>query len=212
MNTLLFDLDGTLVNSMPGIWEGFYRFLDKYHVVCPEEVAQRATALSYPGIAKTFIDLGLPLSEEAALARMYADAVDAYANTIPAKNNVVSALRQLKARGYTLNVLSGSPHILVDPCLKRLGLWELMSNIWSCDDFQMTKSMPEIYQRVASALKIQPDNILFFDDNYHCIETAKQAGLRTCGVYDAFSSEYTSRIQTIADHYISDFTEVLTWI
>lgn len=208
MKTLLFDFDGTLVNSMPVVWEGFYGLLDEYHVVYPDNIVNLVTALSYPGIANAFIGFGLPLSEEAVLARMHKNVIEAYKNKIPAKNNVISALQQLKSDGYDLNILSGSPHAMIDPCLERLGIRELFSNVWSCDDFNTVKTNPEIYKMAAKGLQMAPGEVLFFDDNYHSIETAKRAGMLACGVYDEFSSEYADSVKELADYYITDFSEL----
>lgn len=212
MRTLLFDMDGTLINSMPVVWAGWHRLLEEYRVAYPDDIVNRVTALSYPGIARAFIQLGLPLSEEAALARMHRDAVDAYANRIPEKSNVVAVLRQLKTRGFDLNILSGSPHAMIDPCLKRLGVWELFSNVFSCDDFGTTKSDPEIYKMAAKEIGVSPDGILFFDDNYHSIQTANRAGLQTCGVYDEFSAEYADSVKEAADYFINDFSEIIAFV
>ena len=73
--------------------------------------------------------------------------LDAYFHTIPPKQNVPEVLKALKAKGVSLNVLTASPHITLDACLKRLGLWELFDNIWSCGaDFGTTKTNPDIYK------------------------------------------------------------------
>ena len=135
--------------------------------------------------------------------------LDAYFNVIPAKSNVEKVLRKLKSRGASLNVLTASPHITLDACLKRLGFWDLFDNIWSCDDFQTTKADPQIYVKVAERLNTTVDNILFLDDNLDADTTAKKAGTLVCGVYDDSSKEYTEQIKAACDYYIYDFIELL---
>jgi HAD superfamily hydrolase (TIGR01509 family) len=135
--------------------------------------------------------------------------LEAYFHTIPAKKNVPDVLRELKKRGASLNVLTASPHITLDACLKRLGLWELFDNIWSCDDFNTTKADPGIYVRAAEKLNTTVENVLFLDDNLNADLTAKAAGMQVCGVYDESSNDYVEQMKAATDYYIYDFQELL---
>ena len=135
--------------------------------------------------------------------------LDAYFHTIPAKKNVPEVLKALKAQGASLNVLTASPHITLDACLKRLGLWELFDNVWSCDDFATTKADKEIYRMASEKIGKPIDEILFLDDNYNADKTAVLAGMKVCGVYDKSSEEYTDEIKSVSDYYIKDFCELL---
>ena len=79
-----------------------------------------------------------PEEETIATTRRYGG--DDYTHRVPAKEHVIDVLRQLKARGDDLNVLTASPHSALDPCLKRLGIYDLFTNVWSCEDFGTTKA------------------------------------------------------------------------
>ena len=109
----------------------------------------------------------------------------------------------------SLNVLTASPHITLDPCLKRIGIYDLFDNVWSCDDFSTTKADPEIYKMAAERMGEGVEDILFLDDNYNADKTAKSAGMQVCGVYDDSSKEYVDEIKSVADYYIYDFSELL---
>ena len=135
--------------------------------------------------------------------------LEAYIHTIPAKKNVLKVLKALKARGASLNVLTASPHITLDACLKRLGLWELFDNVWSCDDFNTTKADPGIYHSVAKRLNTSVNDVLFLDDNLNADLTAKAAGMQVCGVYDESSKDCVEQIKAATDFYIYDFKELL---
>ena len=135
--------------------------------------------------------------------------LEAYCYHIPAKKNVAAVLKELKRRGASLNVLTASPHITLDACLKRLGLFEMFDNVWSCDDFNTTKADPEIYRMAAQRLGKPVGEILFLDDNLNADTTAKAAGMLVCGVYDDSSAEYAEQMKQVADHYIYDFAELL---
>ena len=136
--------------------------------------------------------------------------LEAYYNTIPAKENVVSVLMELKNRGVSLNVLTASPHTTLDACLKRLGIYDLFDHVWSCDDFNTTKVNPEIYVMAAKRLNQDVEAVLFLDDNLNADKAAKTAGMKVCGVYDDSSKDYTDEIKAIADYYIYNFSELLS--
>ena len=135
--------------------------------------------------------------------------LDAYFHTIPAKENVPEVLKELKAQGACLNVLTASPHITLDACLKRLDLWALFDNVWSCDDFNTTKADPQIYVLVAKRLNRSVEEVLFLDDNLNADLTAKTAGMQVCGVYDESSRDYVEQMKSATDFYIYDFQELL---
>ena len=127
----------------------------------------------------------------------------------PQKKNVPEVLKALKAQGASLNVLTASPHITLDACLKRLGLWALFDNVWSCDDFDTTKADPQIYVLAAKRLNRSVEEILFLDDNLNADMTAKAAGMRVCGVYDESSKDYVDQMKAATNLYIYDFKELL---
>ena len=208
MNTYLFDFDGTLVDSMPTFVSMMLRILDENHIQYGDDIVKIITPLGYAGTADYFIQLGMPLSKEEIMALMHKYALDAYVNEIPAKSNVVAALKEMKARGDSLNVLTASPHPMLDPCLKRLGLYDLFDYVWSCDDFNTTKSNPEIYRMAAEKIGKPVDEIMFLDDNYNADKTAKSAGMLVCGVYDDSSKDYVEEMKTVTDYYIFDFSEL----
>ncbi len=208
-STYLFDFDGTLVDSMPSYISVVLRILDENSVKYQDDIVKIITPLGYAGAAKYFIKLGLDMPEKEIVSLMNSYALDEYKYRIAAKENVISVLKELKAKGAHLNVLTASPHTMLDTCLKRLGIYQLFENVWSCDDFNMTKANPEIYRVAAKKIGMPIEQILFLDDNYNADEAAKASGIKVCGVYDPASEEYVDEIKRVSDHYIYDFSELL---
>lgn len=209
MSTYLFDFDGTLVDSMPTYVSAVLKILDEHRIPYGEDLVKIITPLGMYGTADYYIRLGVPKSREELVAAMRAYVIPAYQNTIPAKQNVIRVLRELKNRGARLNVLTASPHITLDACLKRLGIFDLFENVWSCEDFTTTKADPEIYKLAADRLGVPVEEVIFIDDNYNADLTAKKAGMVVYGIYDEYSKEYVEEIKAIADRYIYDFAELL---
>ena len=205
----LFDFDGTLVDSMPTFVSSMLRILDENGISYGSDIIKIITPLGLNGTAEYYIDqMGVKLSKEQLMGIMKDYMMDAYFHTIPSKMNVPEVLQELKNRGASLNVLTASPHITLDACLKRLGLWELFDNVWSCDDFNTTKADPQIYVRAAEKMNTTVENVLFLDDNLNADLTAKAAGMQVCGVYDESSKDYVEQMKAATDYYIFDFKEL----
>lgn len=206
----LFDFDGTLVDSMPTFCSSMLRILDENHIAYGSDITKIITPLGLNGTAEYFINtLGLDMAKEQLMLLMKEYMMDAYLHTIPAKANVADVLAELKQRGASLNILTASPHITLDACLKRVGLWELFDNIWSCDDFHTTKADPQIYVQAAQKMHTSVENVLFLDDNLNADATAKSAGMLVCGVYDDSSKDCVDQMIAANDYYIYDFKELL---
>ena len=209
-NNYLFDFDGTLVDSMPTFVSVMLRILDEGNIPYSEDIIKIITPLGLNGTAEYYINqLGLQMTKEQLISVMKEYMLDAYYHSIPAKENVLEVLKTLKAQGASLHVLTASPHITLDACLKRLGLWSLFDNIWSCDDFHTTKADPDIYLQVAKKLNRSVEDILFLDDNLDANLTAKTAGMQVCGVYDESSKDYVEQMKAATDFYIYNFNELL---
>ena len=210
MGTFLFDFDGTLVDSMPTYISAMLRILNENNISYGDDIIKIITPLGINGAAEYYINnLGLKKSKEELIDLMKAYMKEEYFNTVPPKENVIPVLKELKNRGDSLNVLTASPHLTLDACLKRLEIYDLFDNVWSCDDFNTTKADPDIYVMVAKKLNKKVDEIWFLDDNLGADTTAKSAGMKVCGVYDESSEDYTEEIKAITDHYIYNFSELL---
>ena len=209
MKAYIFDFDGVLVDSMPTYAGCMLRILDDHRIPYSADIIKIITPLGTAGTVRYFQQLGLQLSDKEIIAQIGKYLYEAYAHHIEAKPEVISTLRQLNAQGARLNILTAGPHVTLDPCVQRLGIADLFENIWSCDDFGTGKSDPAIYKMAAERLGLQPDEILFLDDNYNADKAAKAAGLQVCGVFDESSREYEPAMRELTDRYIYSLSELL---
>ena len=208
--TYLFDFDGTLVDSMPSYVAAMLKILDENNVKYGDDIIKIITPLGYAGTAKYYVEkLGVNMPEDKLVELMKAYAYHEYAYNIQAKSNVIEVLKKLKSEGCDLNILTASPHSVLDVCLERLGILDLFTNVWSCEDFETTKANPEIYKMAAERMGRPVDEVLFLDDNYNADKTAFSAGMKVCGVYDDSSKDYQDEIKSVSHHYITDFSELI---
>jgi HAD superfamily hydrolase (TIGR01509 family) len=184
--------------------------LDEYGARYGKDIVKIITPLGFVGTADYFIGMGVREERERLVEMMIERAIDAYTHRIEAKAGVIATLTELKAQGYSLNVLTASPHETLDPCLKRLGIYSIFDNVWSCNDFNTSKSDPAIYTAAAKRLGVLTSEVVFLDDNYGADCTAKAAGMRVIGVFDESSRDVSDRIKAVADGYIYSLSELLS--
>lgn len=204
----LFDFDGTLVDSMP-VWASVQKnVLIDAGIKPSEDFLKIITPLGGYGTA---VYCGKIIGKTAEEVLEITDALlyDKYAYEILPKDDVKETLTKLKELGHRLNVLTACPHERLDPCLKRIGIYDLFDNVWSSDDFSSPKSEPKIYIDAANRLGVSVEDCTFLDDNFNAVKAAKEAGMISVGVYDDTSAEFVDDIKSIADYYIYNFKELL---
>ena len=212
MYKFLFDFDGVLVDSMTMWAKAVIELLCKNNVSYPDNLIEIITPLGNEKTAEYLITLGLDMSIDGILKYIGDIAVREYTYNIPAKKGVKDALELLKKKGCSMNVLTASPHPVFDICLKRLGLYEYFENHWSCDDFGMPKTNPQLYKEAALRLGADTENCVVLDDNLVAVTTAKSVGMKVVAVYDETSKQYEDKMRETADYYaysLENFEEIL---
>ncbi len=207
---IIFDLDGTLVDSMPvgvGIVLGY---LQEKNIPYPSDIVTILTPLGYKGSAKYIAEhFTEEILEETIYEYFKQQTLHAYGETIPLKPHVKETLEELHRRGHRMSVLTASPSQLTEICLKRLGVYDLFDFVWSMDDFGMTKANPEIYKEAGKRMGVGVTDCVMADDNLNVLKTAKQAGMYAFGVYDDSSKEVEEEMKAVADRYVYDLSELL---
>ncbi len=205
----LFDLDGTLMDSMPTAVKIVLSLLDEKGIAYADDIVETLTPLGFQGISRYYAEgLGVPMTAEEIFAWFTEKLKVAYAKEIPLKEGAREALLALKAQGARMCVLTGSPHVFTDACLKREGVYDFFERVWSSDDFGLLKGDTRIYGEVAKALGVEVKDLLVIDDGLHVLKTAKAAGAQVVGVYDAYSATM-EQLQETAGRAISSLTQLL---
>jgi HAD superfamily hydrolase (TIGR01509 family) len=201
----IFDMDGTLIDSMSHIIRSILQVLDEDHVTYGPEIIEAVIPLGYPKTAELFQTMGAKGTIEEIVERFMKILHHEYANNIPLKPGVGEYLRKLKGEGKQLCVLTGSPHLLTDVCLQRNGIYDIFDHVWSVDDFGFSKDEPALFHAVARQLHCPAGDLCLYDDNLAAITTAGSIGWYTYAVKDCQSAPILTRLQRAADDYIASF-------
>lgn len=205
----VFDLDGTLVDSMERYARGILSVLEDESIPYEPELIKVLTPLGYTKSAELYRTMGVPGTVEEIVRRIENKLVEQYAHHIPLKKGVGDYLRKRKAEGAGLYVLTASPHIVTDICLQHNGVYDLFDTVWSVEDFGIAKGDVRIYEAVAERIGCRTADITFFDDNYTALSTGKSAGCYCVAVYDRHTEEEYSALCAAGDTFIRSFTELL---
>ena len=205
----IFDFDGTLVDSAKYIAQLVYDFFESRNMEYPPDVVKKIMPMGWHGFARYVRSMGVTESVEEIVEGIHRSFYRIYTEEIKLKPHSLDYIKKLKAEGVSCNILTGSPHRLVEPCITANGADGIFDNLWSVDDFMLMKTDPKLYEEVAKRLGVPFSEICFFDDNFEVLKTCKALGFETVGVYDATSEEYKEDIKAVVDKYIVSFDELL---
>lgn len=202
----IFDLDGTLLNSMD-VWEKIdITFLSKRGLPVPVNYVTEICARSFEEAAQYTIELfELSESVESIIKEWNSMAEYEYAHNVSLMPYVHDYLLNLKASHIKLAVATGLPEELYKPCLINNDVCELFDFLCSTDQVQKGKEYPDVFLFASDGLKTSPQRCIVFEDVLPAVKSAKQAGMITYGVYDKYSAHNKSEIKAIADGYLYDF-------
>lgn len=208
MKAYIFDLDGTLLDSM-GVWEQIdAEFLAKRGIEMPPDYINAVCALTFQETALYTIErFGLPISVEELLEEWNAMAAHAYGHTVPLKPYAREFLAAVKERGIKLGIATSLPAALYEPSLRGHGIIEMFDVVCSTDEVGLGKSSPDVFLYTADKLGAAPKECVVFDDILQAIQSAKLAGMVVYGVFDEASKEQWAAIQKIADGVLYDFRD-----
>ena len=204
----VFDMDGTLVDSNEHIHKGIGPYFEEHGIKYTTEVQQKTVACGYLGTAVFMVnEFGVKKAPQIICNELKAITTKAYEDFIPAKPYAVDLIKRLSSDGHRLFILSASPHTMIAPCLKRLGIFNCFEKIWSTEDFNLDKKDDELFIRVANELNVNVSEITIVEDSIVPVKTAKRVGMNVFAVYDKHAEVFKDEMKKIADRYLNDLSE-----
>ena len=198
----IFDLDGTLLDSL-WIWADIdQKFLSRRGIEVPPDYMESVCAMEYRQTAEyTIARFNLKDAPEDLMREWSEMSVSAYENELKLKPGVKEFLSELKRKGIKLAVATSATPDMCLPALKRNGVTDMFDAIVTTIEVGKGKAHPDVYFAAAKKLGVDVSECAVFEDAILAIKTAKNAGFYTIGVYDRFSRD-ENEIKAVADGFI----------
>lgn len=209
MKAAIFDLDGTLIDSL-GVWDKVDRtFLADRGFNGPDDLGAIIKNMSFSQAAEYFIERFFLSDTVDQLITVWKDmAYEEYAHNIQLKAGVREYLLTLKQREIKMGIATASEKSLTEAVLSRHGLLEMFQTVVTVSETGKGKEHPDIFLKAASNLGVSPQYCRVFEDSLHGARSAKRAGMQVYAVYDDYSADERAELELISDKYILDFREL----
>lgn len=213
IKAVIFDVDGTLVDSM-WIWKQVdIDFLARRNIDLPVDLQKDIEGMSYTGTAEYFKErFNLPDSVEEIKEEWRQMADDLYHSKIALKTGVKELLSVIKERGLKIGIATSNSRELVATMTKTHGIEEYFQSIRTSCEVPRSKPFPDVYLKTAEDLGVEPKDCLVFEDTIAGATAAKAAGMRVIAVYDALSEDSKAHLEQLTELYINDFNEFMSKI
>ena len=207
---VIFDLDGTLVDSM-WMWRKIdEEYLGRFSVPLPENLQREIEGMSFSETAQYFKEhFPIPDSIDVIKRDWNEMAWEKYEKQVPLKPGARSFLKQLREQGISLGIATSNSRELVEMVTRVHGIRDYFSAVITGCDVGKGKPNPEIYLKAAEEMAVEPADCLVFEDIVQGILAGKNAGMRVCAVEDEYSMLQKEQKQELADYYIRTYEELL---
>ncbi len=207
---VIFDMDGSLVDSM-WIWlEVDKQYMGKYSLSAPENFYQDIEGRSFIETAQYFLDAfpTLAFTVEEVCKEWTEMAIEMYQTRVPLKEGAEEFLRRMDEQGILMGIATSNSRELAEVVLNALHVRQYFTAIITSDEVRRGKPEPDVYLKAAEELQVLPKECLVFEDVPNGIRAGKNAGMSVCAVHDSFSIPYETVKRELADFYIHDYKEI----
>lgn len=210
IKAVLFDLDGTLIDSM-WLWKQIdIDYLGKHNLELPSDLQKDIEGMSFTETAIYFKErFHLPFSLDEIKNEWNEMAWYKYTHEVPLKDGVLLFLEYLRKNNIKMGIATSNSRELVDLVVDKLGIKEYFTSIRTSCEVTKGKPSPDIYLLVAKDLDVLPEECLVFEDVIHGIMAGLNAGMKVCAVYDDFSKDVTEEKIRLADYFINSYDEIV---
>lgn len=209
-DAIIFDLDGTLVDSM-WLWKDIdIEYLSRFGIAYNEKLQSEIEGKSFTETAIYFKEnFGITDTIEKIKNDWNEMAYLKYKEQVLLKTGALEFLKLLKEKGKKLGIATSNSTQLTEVCLNSLNISSLFDVVITGSDIKTGKPAPDIYLENAKRLKVLPERCLVFEDIPVGIMAGKNAGMKTCAVADEYSRDLTDEKLELSDYSIIDYKDFI---
>ncbi len=205
----IFDMDGTLLDSMEGWATAGERYLRRRGITPRFGEADCLLYQGMIGAAQHFRNAyGITEDVQTIIDGINDEVAAFYATKAIPCDGVTEFLEMLKTRGVRMCVATATDRCLAQPTLERLGLLPFFDRIFTCTELGTDKTSPLIYDTATAFMGTPKEETWVFEDASYAVRTAKTAGYPVCAIHDRFEKR-AAYLQETADHYVMSYREAI---
>lgn len=210
----VFDMDGTLVNSMP-MWRDItYDYAKLKGFTAPEGLHNKMNRLSLEQCAEMYIKLGAEGSVQTVMNELAELAYKGYCEKVEQKPHAAEFLKLLHENGIKIAVATASDKNGVAAALKNNGMLSYVDFLITCTEVGKGKQHPDVFLACAEHFGAKPSESVVFEDSAYAVNTARRAGFAVVAVADEISmndapGETAAEIAAVSNRCITDFAELI---
>ena len=209
MKGYLFDLDGTLIQSMH-VWEdAVIRLFERLHLTMDlQEARDVFSAMKFSEVLEAIVQrFELDRSAEQLYDMVIQDVRYQYEHEVKEVNGAFAFVEKCRRSGKRMCVVTANDVPLTQAVLKRLGMLDAMEFILSSEESGLTKRTPQMAQEAIRRLGLAPNECIMLEDSLYSMKSAKEAGCYVIAIADRYSPDY-AEICRVADEVHEDLTDV----
>ena len=203
---IIFDLDGTLLLSMH-VWDTVgSRYLESLGITPDPDTDEIIKVSTVEEAAAYFCRrYGLHVSAEEITESINNELKRQYYTVLGPKPGVMAMLEKFKQKGIKMIAATATDRYLIEPCLKRCGIFDYLEGMFTCTEVGEGKGRPTIYRLATEALGLDKENVAVFEDALYAARTAKRDGFFLVGIYDDSMKDHQEELISLADLYVKDY-------
>lgn len=207
---VIFDLDGTLVDSM-WIWEQIdIDFLVERGHELPADLQKAIEGCSFTETAHYFKERFNLEEDIETIKSIWIDMSKTfYAEKIFLKKGIQELLDLLKEKGIKMGIATSNSRELAESVLMNNNIRDYFEVLVTSCDVKKGKPEPDVFLKAAELMNVSPEECLVFEDTHAGVIAGKSAGMGVIAIYDALSEEYMDDIKASADHYLMCYSELV---
>jgi len=203
MKNIIFDMDGTLLDSMR-MWESLGSiYLIQKGITPPEGIKEIIEAKTLDESAEYFIEeLHIDGTVRSVVDEIIAIISNKYRNDLDMKPNMKELVLEEYANGSRMCILTTTARELAVAAMRRIGILDCFEEIFTPDELKLSKRTPDIFIKTCDIMGFEPSSTIVYEDALYAAKSAKGAGCHLIAVYDSMNSKDWPEIRRLADETI----------